>query len=92
MVLLERSSVIRFRTDRAWSMTRISPTISTPRSKPSKKLATRMNEWVRVRAQVHGQASGAVLDLVFQEMRAENALPDLRTPPMAEPKIAPELA
>ena len=51
-----------------------------------------MNEWVRVRAQVHGQASGAVLDLVFQEIRAENALPALRTPPMAEPKIAPELA
>ena len=31
------------------------------------------NEWVRVRQQVSGSASAAVLDLVLQEIRAENA-------------------
>ena len=47
------------------------------------------NEWVRVRQQVAGSASNAVLDLVLQEIRAENAAPKSKSRPApAAAKVA----
>ena len=47
------------------------------------------NEWVRVRQQVAGSASSAVLDLVLQEIRAENAAPKSKSRPApAAAKVA----
>ena len=39
------------------------------------------NEWVRVRQQVSGSASAAVLDMVLQEIQAENAAPKSKSAP-----------
>ena len=50
------------------------------------------NEWVRVRQQVAGTASSSVLDLVLQEIRAENAAPKSKLAPAPATRTAPEVA